>query len=73
MIFILTESIMNGTVTMNIITTGIDADSFMDAKKKVKNLPNFYKATILKETEQELYFSLQDILGFINYEPLKIL
>ena len=49
--YILTEQIMNGTVTMEILSTGIDAKTFEDAVKKVKNLPGLSKATICADSE----------------------
>lgn len=52
--YLLTEQIMNGTVTMQIISTGIEAETFEDAIAKVKHLPNFGKATI--HTENNLIF-----------------
>lgn len=36
MIFILKEQVMNGTVTMTIMVTGIEADSFEEAVNKFK-------------------------------------
>ena len=49
MIFILIESVMNGTVTMSTSPTGIEADDFEGAKKKLKSLKRFAGATIIFE------------------------
>jgi len=57
--YILVEQIMNGTVTMQIVSTGIDAPTFEEAIKKVKNMKNFGKATITSETDKIFHFVLQ--------------
>jgi hypothetical protein len=41
MIFLLNESVMNGTVTMKVISTGVEAPTFAEAVAKVKNLETF--------------------------------
>lgn len=58
MLFILNESLMNGTVTMSVSTTGIKADSFNEAKKKVKALPNVKNVEIIYEAEDALIFNI---------------
>jgi hypothetical protein len=54
--YILTEQIMNGTVTMQIISTGVEAETFEDAIIKIKNLPNFPIMTIQKENNSEFSY-----------------
>ena len=61
--FLLTEQIMNGTVTMQVVSTGVEAETFKDAIMKVKNelkkgLLNFSKMAILTETDFEFSYSI---------------
>ncbi len=56
--YLLVEQIMNGTVTMQIISTGIETQTFEDAIMKVKNLPNFSKASIHTENDSEFTYSI---------------
>jgi len=72
MIFILTEQIMNGTVTMGIFTSGIEADSFEEAKDILKHLPKMKTACITQDDFQNFNFHLQDIIGTMKNEPLKM-
>jgi len=50
--FLLTEQIMNGTVTMEIISTAINTETFQQAIEKIKLLPNFDKAIITQKTDK---------------------
>jgi hypothetical protein len=54
--YLLTEQIMNGTITMQIISTGIEAETFEDAIIKIKNIPNLSRATILTENDLEFNY-----------------
>lgn len=56
--YLLTEQIMNGTITMQIISTGVEADIFGYAIAKIKDLPNFVKATIHTENDLEFSYSI---------------
>ena len=58
MIFILNSSIMNGTITMQILSKGIEADSFKEAVNKLKTLPRFEKAKDVILLNGEFAFSI---------------
>jgi hypothetical protein len=78
MIFVLTERIMNGTVTMGVITTGIEADTFEGAINKVKGFQNFSSAIINEEAEHMFTYHINNDSGFPVYgllddKPLKII
>jgi hypothetical protein len=67
---------MNGTTTMQIISTGVDAKDFEEAILKVKNLANFQKENILLETENEFVYKIAGkfrCLGKITSTPLNII
>ena len=67
---------MNGTVTVEIISTGINAQTFEDAIAKIKNLPNFSKASIYQENDLEFSFSFAGqfpCYGRMENKRLKIL
>ncbi len=49
---------MHGPVTMQIITTGIEAGTFKGAIIEVKNLPIFSQATICRENDLEFIYSI---------------
>jgi len=72
--YLLIETIMNGTVTMQIIPTGIDAQTFEDAIIKIKNLPNFSKAIVHKEDVLEFTYSINGrCYGRVENKSLKII
>jgi hypothetical protein len=78
MIFVLTERIMNGTVTMGVMTTGVEENTFEAAINKVKNLKNFSSAIINEETEHVFTYHINNDSGFPVYgllddKPLKII
>ena len=79
MIYILIEHVMNGTVTMNTITTGVEAETFKDAIEKVKGMEGFrkFKPEINKETDKEFEFQFpnQDlpVWGGMTDKPIKII
>lgn len=68
---------MNGTVTMQIYTTGVEAASFSEAKEKVKLLPCINLFEVVEEDNCIKYFGQQSqglsVVGSINNEPLKII
>ena len=59
--YLLTEQIFNGTVTMQIVSTGVGAVSWEEAKDKVKALRNMNKAIIHKDTDTEFSYSIEGI------------
>lgn len=82
MIFILTEQVMNGTVTTSTIVTGIEADSFAQAVDILKQQPGMVNITVTKETEQEFSYHMKSdlqmrynlyVTGNMNYKPLTFL
>jgi len=82
MIFILNEHVLNGTVTMNNIITGIEAENFIEACDKVKTFKSFTegKVKINRENYDEFEFEvIQDestpwmVFCEMNNEELKIL
>ena len=76
-VFILKESVMNGTVTMEVFVTGIKADTFEQAIKKVKSLKNVSTAVIKNETDECFEFIISNetfpTWGCIKNEPLRII
>lgn len=60
MIFILNEQVLNGTVTMSNVITGIDAENFIEACEKVKTFKSFTegKVKILMENYDEFGFEI---------------
>lgn len=60
MIFILNESLLNGTVTMSNIITGIEAENFIEACDKVKTFKAFTDGfvKIIKENYNEFKFEI---------------
>ena len=56
MIYLLTEQAMNGTVTMGMSSTGIEAASFDEAFEKLTHFKNWNKAmNIMKDDERVDY------------------
>ena len=78
MIYLLTEKVMNGTVTMDIIATGIEAESFDAAFEKLTHFENWHTATNILEDDKQVSYTLPDpagglgIWGSMKKEPLKI-
>lgn len=60
MIFILNEQILNGTVTVKNIITGIEAENFIKACEKVKTFKSFTEgfAKITNENDNEIHFNV---------------
>ena len=80
MIFILNESVLNGTVTMSNIITGIEAENFIEACDKVKTFKAFTegKVTINRENYNEFQFEILqesnwNVFCKMKNEELKIL
>ena len=57
--YLLTEQIYNGTVTMSIISTGVLADTWEEAKEKVKNMQNMSRATIIEDTDVVISYRIE--------------
>ena len=80
MIFILNEQVLNGTVTINNIITGIEAENFLEAVKKVKTFKSFIDGIveITDENNNEFIFrvlqeSSYKVLCVMKNEELKVL
>jgi len=57
MIYIVTQQVFNGTVTMGIWTKGVEANTFLEAKDKV--MSKFSKKVKIHQNDDEtLFFSV---------------
>jgi hypothetical protein len=75
-IFVLKESVMNGSVTLQTHVTGVAANNFSAAVFKVKNCPAFSKATVILESKSEFSYSVPGefpVAGHLYSDPLRIL
>ena len=78
MIYLLTEQVMNGTVTMDIMTTGIEADSFDAAFEKLTHFENWHLATNIQKDDKQVSYVIPDtadgfgVGGSMKNEPLRI-
>jgi hypothetical protein len=78
MMFLLTESILNGTVTMSVHGVAVDAPDFASAKAKLKAMPNMVNAAIHTDSDEVFSFSIpqQDVFGCFGHmenKPLKVI
>ncbi len=77
MIFILTEQIMNGTVTMKINTTLIEADNFEGAYLKLKSTANWNDAESKMELNDSIrYFingKIYRLSGELQKKPARVI
>jgi len=80
--FILQESTMNGTVTMDTFVFGINKNTFTEAKNYVKTKVNyaFHNVTIIEDTEfilrynaHPIRYNAHPIYGILKNEPLTML
>jgi hypothetical protein len=76
--YILQESLMNGTVTMKTILTGIQTaykNDFNQAKKKVLNQLTSRNITyiILEDSHDKLSYAISDLFGVMENKELYIL
>lgn len=77
MIFILTEQSMNGTVTMSVATTLIEAETAEQAFEKLTKFPNWGKAEGIHDDGDSWTYSISANGGFgcwgkLNKKPAKI-
>ena len=72
MIFILKESIMNGTVTLKTMVSGVEADTFEEAVKHLKQLPFFENMKHIVEEKYGFSYWAKDgsLAGIMEAEPL---
>ena len=80
MIYLLTEKVMNGTVTMDIIATGIEAESFDAAFEKLTHFENWHTATNIQKDDKQIGYTICPaiaggfgIYGSMKKESLKIM
>jgi hypothetical protein len=71
--YLLTEQFMNGTVTLSVLSTGVDAETFKEAIEKIKKLDGFAGVTNVTETDVDFSYSLPNIIGRMKNEKLKII
>jgi len=81
MIYIVIESHMNGTITLENVSFGIEANSFIEAKNKLKSMIENKKLNVIYNMDDEIclsynlvrnYYSDVYIHGRMSDEPLKI-
>lgn len=79
MIYVLTEQFMNGTVTINVHISGIEADSFAAACKKLREFENWHLAENITQTANEISYTIPSTEGYglscfgrMDDEPLKV-
>jgi hypothetical protein len=75
-IFVLKESVMNGSVTIKTHVTGVAADNFAAAVFKIKCCPAFGKATVILESPTEFSYSVPGefiVAGSLDRHPLRFL
>ena len=77
MIYILEESVMNGTVTMSTIVTGVESDTFAGAVAVVKALPKFQSTWIHCDSPLAFKYTIPGgdfpVYGQMTPEPLRML
>ena len=76
MIFILTEQVFNGTVTMSVIPTGVEADSFKEAVNKIKDKLKSIPHEIKRDDDDVFRYSTEGdfpLVGYVTKKPLEIL
>lgn len=78
MLFLLTQQVLNGTVTMSVISTGVEAIDFASAKKKVLFMPGFEinPHTVDTDTDTELSFTFPGYYvtwGRMENKPLEVI
>ena len=80
MIYILNEQIMNGTVTMKILTKGIKANTFDEAIERLKQFPNFSFARNIEQDKDSFSYCIPPkdnevlfVIGLMKSEPLEIM
>lgn len=78
--FVCTDQIMNGTVTMETVTALIDKPTFKEAVQYFKEKCVDKIGVIFEDTEDRFSYSVRqepsamfDVVGSISKEPLKIL
>lgn len=75
MIFLLIEQAMNSTVPIEIIVTGIEADSFDAAFEKLTHFENWHLAENFNRNDERINYVIpgeNPVFGTMRTEPLKI-
>lgn len=78
MIFIVTEQIMNGTVTMDVMAYGIEENSFGEAKRYLRRVVATKGGEITHADNDRIDYSISQksdftLYGSMKKQPLKIL
>ena len=78
MIFILTEQVLNGTVTMDVMVSGVEATSFTDAVATLCSICEKRGLKMQNERRGEKSFAYSlpgkfQIYGHMDGKPLKML
>jgi hypothetical protein len=77
MIYLLVEQVMNGTVTMEVLNTGFEAESFDKAFESLTHTENWHKAEDILTTDVGVFFTIPgenglSIWGSMKRVPLRI-
>ena len=78
MIYLLTEQVMNGTITKDIITTGIEAESFDAAFEKLTHFENWGQAVNVAKDDKQVSYTIPGssggfgVWGLMKNEPLRV-
>lgn len=73
MIFLLTEQVMNGTVTMSVHTTLIDAPNWEGAVDKLRSLPNWNKITDISAQSDGIVYWVGNTRGHLCKKPAEVI
>lgn len=74
MIYVLNEQLMNGTVTMQVITTLIHADSGAEAYEKLKKFKNWKDAEDIQEDDEAVTYRIgMGCWGRLSMKPSEVL
>jgi hypothetical protein len=76
MLFALSEQMMNGTVTLSVVVSAVEADTFPKAIAKIKAQPGFTGAQVVQEDHSVFSYSIKgsfSVYGRMTEEPLKII
>lgn len=76
-LYLLTEQVFNGTVTMSVISTGVRATSFREAINKIKKLHGFVMAEIHEENDRSFRYTLEGglypVMGNMSNKELHVI
>jgi len=79
MIYLVTEQMMNGTVTMDIGAYGIEANNLDEAYEKLEKRKWWNRVTYMRRTKQRIDFGIPAppgglaVWGSMKNEPLEVI